>query len=97
MREKSKKKSLRIIWPASLFLLIVSTTSLACIWSLFTDHSVRFNSFTSGRGFYRLPPLPEMYDSRTGRQYVSQYQSDTGFFEDAASAPFAQKKIVAKK
>lgn len=97
MCDKTNKKSLQLMWPASLFLLIVSTTSLACIWSLFTDHSVRFNSFTSGRGFYRLPPLPEMYDGKTGRQYISQYQSDTGFFEDEASAPFAQKKIVATK
>lgn len=48
-------------------LLAGAVTALACGWSMFTDHSVRFNSFRNGRGFYRLPPLPIMYDPKTGR------------------------------
>ena len=49
-------------------ILIAAVSAAACVWSLYTDHSVRFNDFRSGRGFYRLPPLPIMYDSETGKE-----------------------------
>src|SRR3982750_4320607 len=45
-----------------------TATAVACTWSLITDHSVRFNGFRSGRGFYRLPPLPIMFDRETGKE-----------------------------
>lgn len=48
--------------------LAAAITALACGWSYVTDHSVRFNSFRNGRGFYRLPPLPIMFDSKTGKE-----------------------------
>ncbi len=50
------------------FTLVAAATALACSWSYITDHSVRFNSFRSGRGFYRLPPLPIMYDPATDKE-----------------------------
>lgn len=56
-------------------MLAGAVTAMACIWSLYTDHSVRFNSFRSGRGFYRLPPLPIMYDSKMGKEITV---NDTG-------------------
>ena len=52
----------------ALFTLIAAATALACSWSYVTDHSVRFNSFRTGRGFYRLPPLPIMYDPSTDKE-----------------------------
>jgi outer membrane protein assembly factor BamD (BamD/ComL family) len=59
----------RVTFVSSFFIVLVgAVTALACIWSLYTDHSVRFNSFRKGRGFYRLPPLPIMYDSKTGKE-----------------------------
>ena len=51
-----------------LLTLVGVVTAMACGWSYITDHSVRFNSFRSGRGFYRLPPLPIMYDKKTGKE-----------------------------
>jgi outer membrane protein assembly factor BamD (BamD/ComL family) len=50
------------------FMLVAAVTAMACGWSYITDHSVRFNSYRTGRGFYRLPPLPIMYDSKTGKE-----------------------------
>lgn len=49
------------------FALASAATALACGWSYVTDHSVRFNSYRLGRGFYRMPPLPVMYDPKTGK------------------------------
>ncbi len=72
-------------YPNALFLigvlLIATPVALACIWSLYTDHSVRFNSFRSGRGFYRLPPLPIMYDSKTGKEIITNQAGETGYSE----------------
>src|SRR5262245_46003809 len=52
-------------------------TALACGWWLWTDHSVRFNGVRTGRGFYRLPPLPIMYDPETGKELtVAQVEED---------------------
>ncbi len=59
-------------------LLAGTVTALACGWSLFTDHSVRFNSFRNGRGFYRLPPLPILYDPKTGKDMtVREVENET--------------------
>jgi TolA-binding protein len=53
----------------SFFLTLgAAAAAIACTWSLTTDHSVRFNSFRTGRSFYRLPPLPIMYDRATGKE-----------------------------
>jgi outer membrane protein assembly factor BamD (BamD/ComL family) len=62
-------------------LLAGAVTALACIWSLYTDHSVRFNSFRRGRGFYRLPPLPIMYDGKSGREITVNEAGETGYSE----------------
>ncbi len=57
--------------------LIGVATAVACSWSYITDHSVRFNSYRKGRAFYRLPPLPIMYDSKTGNEiYTFQMNDD---------------------
>jgi TolA-binding protein len=55
--------------PLSSVLAIFASvvTVIGCGYSLLTDHSVRFSERT-GRAFYRLPPLPLMYDSTTGRE-----------------------------
>ena len=71
---------LRPAWTLVSILLLTSVT-LACIWSLFTDHSVRFNSFRQGRGFYRLPPLPIMYDSKTRKEITAHEAGETGYSE----------------
>src|SRR5438105_3394088 len=51
-------------------------TAMACGWSYITDHSVRFNSHRTGRAFYRLPPLPIMFDRKTGKELSVADQSD---------------------
>ncbi|HEX4945185.1 MAG TPA: outer membrane protein assembly factor BamD [Blastocatellia bacterium] len=71
-------KQSRIVVGTFGFMLIGAVTALACIWSLYTDHSVRFNSFRSGRGFYRLPPLPIMYDSKTGKEFTVNERNESG-------------------
>ena len=63
-------------------ILVGAVTAMACMWSLYTDHSVRFNSFRSGRAFYRLPPLPIMYDSKTGKEISVQASNETGYAEE---------------
>lgn len=55
----------------------VAATAIGCTWNLFTDHSVRFNAFRTGSDFYRLPPLPIMYDGKTGKEISVQTQTDT--------------------
>ena len=66
------------------FALILTTTiaALACGYSLMTDDSVRFNTERKGRGFYRLPPLPIMYDKTTGRELSTRQMSESYTFED---------------
>ncbi len=44
------------------------STAIGCGWSFLTDSSVRFNSLRTGRGFYRLTPLPVEYDPVTKRE-----------------------------
>jgi TolA-binding protein len=65
---KMKKTASQRIWLAGFLMLATTAAVIACSWSLVTDRSVRFNSFRSGRGFYRLPPLPIMYDPATGKE-----------------------------
>ncbi len=70
-----------------LFTLSAAVTALACGWSYVTDHSVRFNSYRKVRGFYRLPPLPLMYDPKTGKELstreVEDYDSEEGTVYEA--------------
>jgi len=67
---------------AALLLLAVAIAAIACAWSAIDDHSVRFNLLRTGRGFYRLPPLPIMYDPKTKKELTVQemdnfeYESD---------------------
>lgn len=62
-----------------IFMIAAAATGLACGWSYVTDHSVRFNTYRSGRGFYRLPPLPADFDPATGKEQstreIEQYDS----------------------
>lgn len=51
-----------------LFSILGASTALACAWNMLTEHSVRFNSMRTGRGFYRLPPLPVEYHPATGKE-----------------------------
>ena len=63
--------------PRSLIIMLASAiTAIGCGWSLLTDHSVRFNAYRSGRGFYRLPPLPIMYEPKTGKEITVQSLND---------------------
>src|SRR5215471_6143216 len=90
--EQNKRRNLnwlsngRPLRVAIVFLLSV-VTALACGWSLWIDHSVRFNGQRSGRGFYRLPPLPFMYDSEKGKELtVAQMDEDEYNGEQAYDA-----------
>ena len=65
-RQTSHKR--RSAYLTVIIILAGLTAAFACSWSLWTDHSVRFNGMRSGRGFYRLPPLPIMYDPKTGKE-----------------------------
>lgn len=77
----------RVTFVGSFVILLVgAVTGMACMWSLYTDHSVRFNSFRSGRGFYRLPPLPIMYDSKTGRELTVDEAGATAYSEAEGEA-----------
>jgi len=62
-----------------LLLLSATIAAFACGWSYITDHSVRFNSFRSGRGFYRLPPLPTMYDQEKKKELTQQEVENFGY------------------
>ena len=69
-------------WVRVLICTLVGVVSaIACGWSYLTDHSVRFNSYRSGRGFYRLPPLPIMYDAKTGKELSVQDLSEDDYVE----------------
>ena len=65
-------RTLKAIRGASIRSLIATAagavTAFACAWSGANDHSVRFNDYRTGRGFYRLPPLPIMYDAKRGEE-----------------------------
>ncbi len=75
--------------------LIGVATAMACSWSYITDHSVRFNSYRSGRGFYRLPPLPIMYDRKTGKelsvQDLNPENADANQREDDSLTPLTDE------
>jgi outer membrane protein assembly factor BamD (BamD/ComL family) len=67
---------------ASLLVIVAgAVTAMACVWSLYTDHSVRFNSYRSGRGFYRLPPLPILYDGKTGKEFTVNEENEARYNE----------------
>lgn len=68
-----------------LFTLAAAVTALACGWSYVTDHSVRFNSYRTGRGFYRLPPLPVMYDNKTKKELTVREIENYDYFDYPAS------------
>lgn len=65
------------------------STALGCAWSMLTERSVRFNSMRTGRGFYRLPPLPVEYNPATGREYstveIEQYIDENPELERTAT------------
>ena len=62
-------------------------TALACGWSYITDHSVRFNSYRSGRAFYRLPPLPIAYDAEKKKELTVNELGDYNETEDSYENP----------
>ena len=81
-----------------LLCLAGAVTAFACGWSLFTDHSVRFNTLRTGRGFYRLPPLPVMYDGKTGKELTVAELGDYSDFEEdwaAQDSPVADSPETA--
>ncbi|MEP6703789.1 MAG: outer membrane protein assembly factor BamD [Acidobacteriota bacterium] len=65
-----------------------AATAIACSWSMLTEHSVRFNPYRSGRGFYRLPPLPIMYEPKTGKEITVESLSDYYDFDGVAQAGY---------
>ena len=67
--------------PVALVTLAGSITAIACTWSYITDHSVRFNSYRTGRGFYRLPPLPIAFDTKTGKEISVTEEYSDGYAE----------------
>jgi TolA-binding protein len=81
-----------------MLLLIAAATVIGCGYSIITDRSVRFNSLRTGRGFYRLPPLPFMYDKATGRE-LSTKEIETGNYasEEAWDVRYAREQEVANE
>jgi TolA-binding protein len=63
-----RKPKTKIVCVAFVTLVAGVITAIACGWSSFDDHSVRFNYERTGRGFYRLPPLPIVVDPSTGKE-----------------------------
>ena len=84
-REKSFG-ALKLRGACSLRSLVVmlggAITAIACAWSGMNDHSVRFNDYRTGRGFYRLPPLPLMYNAKTGKEISTKQAKDYDFGDD---------------
>lgn len=74
MRARAKKffEAVRrqAVWTFVVF-LAGSAIVLACSWSFTSDHSVRFNSYRTGRGFYRLDPLPIVYDANAKKELTA--------------------------
>lgn len=68
-----------------IFMIAAAATGLACGWSYVTDHSVRFNTYRSGRGFYRLPPLPIMYNAKNGKELSVREVENYDFGEGSLS------------
>lgn len=59
-----------------------ASTALACGWSFWTDHSVRFSSERTGRGFYRLPPLPIKYDPAKKKEITASESVDDNYWSE---------------
>ena len=78
-----------VVLSGLVFTIGACIAAMACGWNLYTDHSVRFNSMRKGRGFYRLPPLPIMYDPKTRKEITvaEQWESyDPGDWEGPPSS-----------
>lgn len=91
---KTKARIARII----LLSAVGVSSAFACAWNFVSDHSVRFNSERSGRGFYRLPPLPISYDPVTGKELaVNEYENysemDDSWYEQQEAVLSAPSKI----
>jgi TolA-binding protein len=92
------KRKGRILFGVPILILAAALMAWACGWGFFSDHTVRFNSTRSGRGFYRLPPLPFMIDEKTGKELTvaeieeSQMGGDE-IFENTASDTTAKDLI----
>src|SRR5215210_2614977 len=67
----------------------MAATAIACSWSMLTEHSVRFNAYRYGRGFYRLPPLPIMYEPKSGKEITVESLEDYYDFDGAAEAGYS--------
>ena len=76
----SKTPARKRLFYGLIVTLAAAITALACAWSSFDDHSVRFNYERTGRAFYRLPPLPVVVDPKTGKELttrqVEQFEYD---------------------
>lgn len=57
----------RVLVLTLLAMMLLATLALGCGWSFFSEHSVRFNFHSDAREFYRLPPLPDLLDPKTGQ------------------------------
>src|SRR5688572_24283682 len=79
-----------VLQTAVAVLTIAVPTAMACVWSLYTDHSVRFNDFRRGRGFYRLLPLPIDYDARTKREITVAQEGESGLYSNEEDAYLAE-------
>ncbi|HEY2847344.1 MAG TPA: tetratricopeptide repeat protein, partial [Pyrinomonadaceae bacterium] len=71
----------------AIVMLAISGVALACSWSLFTEHSVRFTADQYGRGFYRLPPLPVMYDPQTKKEITTAEIDAESAYEEPTPTP----------
>ncbi len=87
----SKKADRKRLFYGTILTLAASMTGLACAWSSFDDHSVRFNYERTGRGFYRLPPLPIVVDPKKEKELstrqVEQFDYDLNDSDTVDGAP----------
>ena len=94
LTKKASALVLNLTRVSSLRSLVVmlagAIAAIACAWSASDDHSVRFNYNRTGRAFYRLPPLPLMYDVRAGKEFstkqVEDFEYDEANYLDVSDA-----------
>jgi TolA-binding protein len=77
-----------------IILLASIVTALSCGWSYVTDHSVRFNSYRTGRGFYTLRPLPIAYDSEKKKDLTVNDLSCCDDFTDQDDTSTTDQKLA---